>query len=187
MIERINLAPRKAVPNKIWALIYILTGLLFVIAGLSLYVVYNSTAKKLNRIDMLANKSTQCDNNVTKLQSKVTALKVAIDNQKKLIHKLSINAKKTRTVQAQKHYYSRVLQGITEQLPDSIKCNKISVNRKDGTIDGTATLYNTLPDFVAKLHDDTSVFSSVTLQTIDKSPLGDTTIEYKFKIVFTIQ
>ncbi len=189
MIERINLSPTKSSPKRTWAVVYIITGLFFVIAGLGFYASYRSTVKKLAEINLATNKSAQSDNDVIILQARVFVLKRSIANRKKLIQELSVDIKKNNNIRGQKHYYSRVLQSIAEHLPKSVKCNKVAVNGNAGSINGVATLYDALPEFVDKLKNDRKIFSSAALQTIGKlsPPLNTTYTGYNFKIVFTLK
>ncbi len=189
MIERINLSPTKSSPKRTWAIAYIITGLFFVIAGLGFYASYRSTVKKMAEINLAANKSAHSDNDVVILQARIVVLKRSIDSRKNLIKKLSINIKRSNNIKGKKHYYSRVLQSIAEYLPKSIKCNKISVDGNNGSINGIVTLYNALPEFVEKLNNDRKVFSSAALQTIGKlsPPLSAMYTGYNFKIVFTLK
>ncbi len=189
MIERINLSPTKSSPKRTWAIVYIITGLFFVIAGLGFYASYRSTVKKMAEINLATNKSAQSDNDVVILQARILVLKRSIANRKSLIKKLSIGIKKYRNIKGKKHYYSRVLQSIAEHLPKSVKCNKITVNGNKGSINGIATLYDALPEFIDKLSNDRQVFSSAALQTIGKlsPPLSTVYTGYKFKIVFTLK
>ncbi|HFQ82039.1 MAG TPA: hypothetical protein ENK33_11815 [Desulfobacterales bacterium] len=189
MIERINLSPTKSSPKRTWAVIYIITGLFFVIAGLGFYANYRSTVKKLVAIDQATNKSAQSDNDVVILKARIIVLKRSIAGRKNLIKKLSVDIKKINNIKGEKHYYSRVLQSIAEHLPKTVKCNKISVKGNNGSVNGVATLYDALPEFVDKLNKDHEVFSSAALQTIGKlaPPLSTKYTGYKFKIVFTLK
>ena len=189
MLERINLVPRKAAPNKIWAIIVSITCLFFMITVLNFYSIYSSTAKKLDEIALLNNQSAEYDNYLLILQDQVKAIKLSINNNKKLIKKLSINANKTNKVKEHKHYYSRALQSIAKQLPKSVKCNKVSVDGNNGSIEGIATIYDALPDFVDKLNDTSKIFSTASLQKIDQipSPLNKSYAGYNFKIAFILK
>ncbi|MFW8600223.1 PilN domain-containing protein [Desulfobacterota bacterium M19] len=189
MIERINLAPTKSSPGRTWAVVYIFTALFFVIAGLVLYTGYRSTVKKMAEINQAASKSAQSDNDVIIFQARIAVLKRSIASRKNLIRKLSVDIKKSSNIKAKKHYYSRVLQSIAERLPKSVKCNKIAINGNTGSINGIATLYDALPEFVDKLNRDRNVFSSAALQTIGKlsPPLNTMYTGYNFKIVFILK
>ncbi len=189
MIERINLAPTESSPKRTWAIVYIITVLFFVIAGLDLYAGYRSTVKKMAEINQAADKTAQSDNDAVIFKARIIVLKRSIADRKNLIKKLSIDIKKSSNIKDKKHYYSRVLQSIAERLPRYVKCNKITVKGKVGSINGIATLYNSLPEFVDKLNHDRKVFSSAALQTIGKlsPPLSTMYTGYNFKIVFILK
>ena len=189
MIERINLVPRKATPDKIWAIIGTISGLFFIIAALYFYSIYSSTAKKFDETALLNNQSAEYDNNLLILMDQVKTINLSINDKKSLIKKLSLNANKTNKVNEHKHYYSRALQSIAKQLPKSVKCNKVSVDGNSGTIEGIATIYDALPDFVDKLNDTNKIFSTASLQKIDQTPqlLNTRSARYNFEIAFTLK
>ncbi len=187
MIERINLVPKKSSAKKNWAVFYALTGVFFLSSTLILVFLYTSTATKINKIDTLMKQSILHQDSVVNLQGKVTQLKQSVNRNKEKINQLSTGAIKFNQIRSEKQQYSKVLNAIAGNLPESVTCKSIEISNSSGTITGIAMFYSELPEFVDKLRNLKEIYSSVTLQSIGTNTPSDNTAPYNFTIVFSLQ
>ena len=186
MLKRINLVPEESSTNKIWSIVYGSMAFLFVLVACLIYLMQQSAVSKIDAVEVMMKDAKQRQDSIALLQERLQNIRCSVDQQKKIMQKLSVEAARFDGIRNEKHLYSLVLRSIAVELPESVKCDNISIEKDTGSITGVTASYGELPEFVENLrmHD---IYSAVTLQEIDQNLHLNSSVPYTFKIVFNLK
>ncbi len=189
MLERINLVPQKPFSEKIKkATPFVLCML---VTFLFLVFIFQKTAieRQIVAIDQEISKVYERSQMADKLKVMEAKLSNDVTTLQKLQTELQVTVDSMSPAKDGKFFFSRALAGITQALPASIKCNKISFQDNTGSIEGSAVRYRDLPKLVAILSQNPQ-FTKVVLQNIDKDLLKDEpqlhNDVFSFRIIFEL-
>lgn len=185
MLERINLVPRKVRVSKAWPKAYTIMIVFFAFVFYSIYLKYNAVVGKFEAVENATETAIKKQDSIEDLQGRVKILQLAIERKNSLLVDLGKSAEKVEKISGEKYQYTSVLKSIEKELPDSVKCNVMSIDGAQGFISGISLYYGDLPGFVEKLkkHD---VFSMVQLQSIGRDTVKGAFAPFSFKITFDL-
>lgn len=184
MLERINLVParpiaaklKRAAPPVLGALLGVI--LLFVAGKYSwLSFQLNSTVKELARLTAKAESAAQFQVQQDLLSKELASLSNQMVQLKSEVARLT-------EPRGQRSNFSTVLSRIATALPGSAKCRAIVLHAGSGEIEGVATEYKDLPDFVAALKKD-GLCKQATLHDIDRAK-AESGSRFSYKIIFEL-
>ncbi|HIJ91730.1 MAG: PilN domain-containing protein [Desulfobulbaceae bacterium] len=186
MLERINLVPRETATGNVWLAVYVSVAVVFVLSCFSVYLIRQSTVRKIGEIETKMNALSQYKLSAVNIQKNVHDLAEVVRQKKAILNTLSSEAERVKGVGSKKYVYSMALRSIAMELPGSVRCNDISFVKGDGSIAGEAMSYEELPGFVDKLkrHD---IFERVSLIEIDRGMARKSSGSYSFKIEFSLK
>lgn len=167
MLQRINLVPQTPLSTKIKRITPLILGLTFVILLVYLYADFQYLGSRIKQLDEEINRMASRTQQSTALQTTIKQLADSVSarrqQQTELKAKIAVLSEQLR----QKRSFSLVLASISQALPSSVKCDKITFQQNTGLMSGTALQYRELPELVEKLRNN-RLFKGVTLQDIDR-------------------
>lgn len=153
MLERINLVPGKPLSEQLKTIVplIIITTLVLILIG-----IYLQNLLLTGRIEQTTRESAILQVNQEKANVDLANLRIVTveleELQKKKIS-LQEDVGKIAAIRRQKRHYSQAINTIAMILADSLKCEKISFNDRNGMIEGLALNHRDLPQTVKKLQE----------------------------------
>jgi|GEM_PF-1098182 Tfp pilus assembly protein PilN len=186
MLERINLVPQRSLAGRIKrATPFVLGGLFCLSAGVVLVFVqyYDRRIKVVDQeIQVLRGKDNALKSQQAVAQQLAGSLKQLGEEEKQLQETVAHLA----MISEQKQPVSGLLEAIALILPETVRCEKITLGAKSGQISGQATIYRDIPAFVQKLSEIPSLRNvSLSVLNLDQKEEMDTLLS--FSIVFELQ
>lgn len=185
MLRRINLVPKVPASTKLQRLLPLLlaVGLLLTAA-----VLYGENWRLSNQAAVLAAEINQLEigaRQAEALQATVQQYSGQVEAARKRSTELDQQVRRVAEPVAEKPAFSAVLAEISQAMPPSIRCNRITVRQDGGTIEGLAIQYRELPQLVNELRRNPR-FSSLTLMGIER---GGERLDgpFSFTIIFKLQ
>jgi Tfp pilus assembly protein PilN len=168
MLQRINLVPQTPVPQKIRkALPLSLAALLMLIVAF-LYFDHLRLTTKIRQLDAEIAQIEARVQHSTSLATDLKQLADSVSQRKQRQGELQTQVTALSRQIEEKRRFSRVLAAISEEMPSSVKCDKIAFKENAGLINGSAVQYRELPELVSRLQAN-PIFKRVTLQDIDRN------------------
>ena len=181
MIERINLVPQKPLAERVKMALPVVLGSLLALILLVSFIQYRWVASRISRAEAELAAMTSQKNLTDQLQGRTQALRSQIAAQRQQLGALQSTVAGYALESPRSRSYATALARITDYLPDSIRCTKISFNGSEGQLSGEAVHYNDLPALVTHLKND-PLFKEAVIKAVDKSSGSDW-----HQFVFTIQ
>lgn len=167
-LQRINLVPQTPIPQRIRKALPFALAVLLLLIVTFLYTRHLQLVAKNHQLDAeIAQLETRVRHS-TLLASDLKQLADAISQRKQQQGELQTQVESLSRQIAEKRSFSRVLATISEAIPSSVKCDKITFKGDAGLISGSAVQYRELPELVSRLQANPQ-FKRVTLQDIDRN------------------
>ncbi len=152
MQQRINLVPQQALAEKIKKTIPWLVCL-FVFVGCLVVFFIGQNLKERNRlleasVDSLTTREQFLVSQRAELAALTVKMKEYEEREKSLRKRVSLLS----AIPAKKHYFSKLLSGIAQVVPNTVRCEEINFTEQEGEIKGSAIVYKDLPEFVQKIN-----------------------------------
>lgn len=168
MLQRINLVPQTPIPQQIRRALPISLAVLLVLIVSFLFVSHLRLTAKIRQLDAEIRTSESRVRQSTTLATDLKQLADTVSQRRQQQGELQEQVTTLSRQLEQKRSFARLLATISEAMPTSVKCDKISFKEKAGLISGSAVQYRELPEFVSRLQADPQ-FKRVTLQDIDRT------------------
>lgn len=186
MRERINLVPQRSLAGRIKrATPFVLGGLFCLSAGVVLvFVRYLDREIKVvdQEIQVLRGKDDALKSQQAVVQQLAGNVKLLGEEERRLEETVAHLA----MISEQKRPVSGLLDAIALILPETVRCEKITLGVKSGQISGQATIYRDIPAFVQKLSEIPSLRNvSLSVLNLDQKKEADTLLS--FNIVFELR
>ncbi|MEW6593274.1 MAG: PilN domain-containing protein [Thermodesulfobacteriota bacterium] len=168
MLQRINLVPQTPVPQKIRKALPFSLALLLLLIVAFLSLSHLRLTARLRQLDAeIARIETRLQQS-TSLATDLRQLADSVAQRRQRQNELQTQvAALSRQIEG-KRSFSKVLATISEAMPSSVKCDKLTFKEHSGLINGSAVQYRELPEFVSRLQE-SPLFTRVTLQDIDRT------------------
>ncbi|MBU0675385.1 MAG: PilN domain-containing protein [Proteobacteria bacterium] len=166
--QRINLVPRKPFSNKVRKVTPLILLILLVALAVGLSTERKLIQERITSIDLeVATIDANRIQNSTILAMK-QALATELEDLARRRQDLVELVDKIEEIGRGKHHYSLIMNAISDNLPPTVRCNRITINGWSGVIEGTAVDYRSLPLMVNQLKME-SGFRDVQLQNVEKN------------------
>jgi Tfp pilus assembly protein PilN len=186
MFERINLVPQRSLAGRIKrATPFVLGGLFCLSAGVVLVVV-NYLDRQIKGVDQEIKSLQVMDDALKSQQAAAQQLAGQLKQLGEEERQLQESVAHLAMISEQKQPVSGLLDAIVLILPETVRCEKITLGGKGGQISGQATIYRDIPAFVQKLSEIPSLRNvSLSVLNLDQKKESDTLLS--FSIVFELQ
>lgn len=186
MLERINLVPQRSLAGRIKRATPFVLGGVFCLSAAVVLIFVRYLDREIKVVDQ----------EIQVLRGKDDALK----SQQAVVQQLAGNVKQLgeeegrlqetvghlAMISEQKRPVSGLLDAIALILPETVRCEKITLGVKGGQISGQATIYRDIPAFVQKLSEIPALRNvSLSVLNLDQKKEADTLLS--FSIVFELR
>lgn len=185
MLERINLVPQLPLAERIKKTSLPAIGLLLACILIFLGASDRILKTRISSLSRDIAAAQQRAGTIAETQARIVLLSASVKQQKEEKERLSGQAEKLTGIQERKKRFSAILAAIASTMPPSVRCEKITFQKDEGQITGTAVQYRELPAFVKTLGND-PLFANVILRDLDRSPDAKKA-DFTFTITFQMK
>jgi len=186
MLERINLVPQRSLAGRIKRVTPFVLGGVFCLSAVVVLVLVQYFDRRIKAVDQEIKSLRVMDDTLKSQQAVAQQLTGQLKQLGEEEKQLQETVAHLAMISEQKHPVSGLLDAIARILPETVRCERISLGAKGGQISGQATIYRDIPAFVQKLSEIPSLRNvSLSVLNLDQKKESDTLLS--FSIVFELQ